>query len=103
MIPHFAIPFRFKNVSGQQVAAVNDQDSQDEIFDAVQLVAHYPRGFRLDLPTFGITDQTFVSPAVDLERIKSEITEWEPRASTKLASERLDALAERITVDVFSR
>jgi hypothetical protein len=103
-LPHFALPFRFGPVSSSagpgQAATVNEQDSVHEIAACAMAVLLCPRGFRSELPTFGITDPTFATPQVDLERIRRAIELWEPRASMLLDQSRdaMDDLVARAEV-----
>lgn len=104
LVPHFSFPFRFIQESGVTRAAVNEQNSYDEIFDAILVAASFPVGWFEDDPDFGITDQTFAMPRYNTDLLRSEIIEQEPRAS-EIISERpdlYDALTTRIAVEVFS-
>jgi phage baseplate assembly protein W len=79
--PHFSLPFRFEIDSfGVAHAAVNEQDSLQDITDCVTAILSCPLGFRFDLPEFGLRDQTFGTPGADLDEIQHAITQWEPRA-----------------------
>lgn len=100
-VPHFALPFRFANPQ----AAVNEQDSLDEIADCVYAILVCPAGFRVELPTFGLVDPTFSSPGPDLDEIRETIETWEERAGLLLDSEidALDELIARVHVDVQVR
>lgn len=75
-VPHLALPFRFTT----PYAAICEQDSLDEIADCVLAILSCPVGFRVELPDFGITDQTF-STIVDTDELLEAIEAWEPRAS----------------------
>jgi phage baseplate assembly protein W len=77
-VPHFALPFRFSNPQ----AASNEQDSLEEIADAVLAILVTQVGFRVELPGFGIDDPTFAMGHVDLEQLRAAAESWEPRAST---------------------
>jgi phage baseplate assembly protein W len=90
-IPHFALPFRFATPQ----AAVSEQDSLDEIADCVFAVLACPVGFRVELPPFGLPDQTFSMPGPDLVDVRAAIETWEPRAAA-LLDERQDALDELV-------
>jgi phage baseplate assembly protein W len=100
-VPHFALPFRFSSPA----AAVTEQDSLDEIANAVYAILVCPVGFRVESPLFGVPDQTFAMPAPDLDEIRNAIETWEPRAAA-LLSERpdvIDALIARVEVLVQVR
>jgi hypothetical protein len=74
--PHFRIPFRF---DGFGVLLTNEQGTLDEIATNVEIIIRYERGSFEPLPTFGITYPEF-SEKINIEKMKSEILEWEPRA-----------------------
>jgi hypothetical protein len=99
-VPHFSLPFRFSNPQ----AAVSEQDSLDEIADCVLAVLVCPYGFRVELPTFGLTDPTF-STSPDLDEIRDVIGQWEPRASALVDSypDLVDELIAHVEVDVQVR
>jgi phage baseplate assembly protein W len=98
-VPHFSLPFRFATPQ----AAVNEQDSLEEIADCVLAILLCPTGFRVELPTFGIADPTFATPRVDTETLRVSIETWEPRAGVVL-DERPDALDQLIdNVEVLLR
>ena len=104
-VPHFALPFRFVYERGQVVAAVNEQDSPEEIFDSVHAIVRYPRGFRDDLLDFGITEQVFAEARVDIDKVQAEILEWEPRAREEIthdpASHYME-LFDRVRINVWT-
>jgi phage baseplate assembly protein W len=99
-LPHFSLPFRF----APSQAAVNEQDSIDEIADCVLAILMCPLGFRVELPTFGLADPTFTGP-VDTTAIQRTIDQWEPRAHFALSArpDRLDELITRAQVTVQVR
>ena len=89
-VPHFSLPFRFASPN----AAVTEQDSLDEIADAVYAILVCPLGFRVESPLFGLPDQTFAM-GVELDVIRDAIETWEPRA-VALLDERPDLLDELV-------
>lgn len=95
--PHFARPFRI--VHG--AAVVNEQDSLEEIEDCCVTILRTQIGTRLDIPTFGINDQT-LNERVNIEAIKAALNKWEPRSEYDITSnpDALDALIKRVTVNV---
>jgi phage baseplate assembly protein W len=101
-VPHFSLPFRFGFVgTNLRQAAVNEQDSIDEIADCVQAILLCPLGFRLEVPSFGIPDPTFRS-GVDIDEMRTIIRTWEPRASVLMsaAPDRFDELLQHVETDV---
>jgi hypothetical protein len=100
-VPHFSLPFRF---AGSQ-AAVNEQDSLDEIADCVYAILICPAGFRIELPAFGLPDPTFSMPAPDLDEIRDVVATWDDRAGVLLEQhpDALDELISRVGVSVQVR
>ena len=100
-VPHFSLPFRFANPQ----AAVNEQDSIDEVADACLAILSCPVGYRVELPSFGLDDPTFSTPAPDLDAIREALDQWEPRAAATLSEypDLLDALVSHVEVDVQVR
>lgn len=101
--PHFAHPFRFETEPGHGVVAVvEEQHSEPEIKDCVLRVVSYRRGFRDELPEFGITDPTFKQQPIDSERVAAELAEWETRAELDVAAEidSLDSFVANVRVGV---
>lgn len=78
VVPHFSLPFRI--VAG--TAAVTEQDTLEEIADCVEAIIRTPAGTRLELPEFGIPDQSFSLNGADPAPIVTAVQQWEPRAVT---------------------
>jgi hypothetical protein len=100
-VPHFDLPFRFSTPQ----AAVVEQDSIEEIAGCVLALLLCEQGFRVELPEYGLLDPTFSSPRVDVEAIRAQVLEWEPRASVILDAEpaRFDELVSLVSVQVQVR
>ena len=99
-IPHFSVPFRFAH--GR--ASVNEQDSVDEIASCVFTVMACPKGFRSELPEFGIPDPVFKQQPLDLAELAAAVELWEPRAETLLTdAKNADELIAQIDVLVNVR
>lgn len=79
LIPHISIPLKFIG-GGAGGIDVNEQDTLDDIYDCVQAIIRCPEGWRPELPTFGITDQTFSQSEIDLSLIGDKVATWEPRS-----------------------
>jgi len=94
-VPHFDLPLRFD--PGQSRMAEVEQESVEEILACVLAVMLCERGFRVDVPEFGIDDPTF-DPVVDTDLLRSQIELWEPRAQLALGQRRdeLDQLIARV-------
>jgi phage baseplate assembly protein W len=99
-VPHFAYPFRF-DAAG---AVTTEQDSGDEIMDCARVVLLCPRGYRAELPDFGIPDQTFRNEP-DVQAIESALAEWEPRAIAHVTANRdaTDELVSNVTARLSPR
>jgi phage baseplate assembly protein W len=100
--PHFQIPFNF-GANGH--ATCVEQDSEDDIFQCIQSVVKTPRGFRLELPGFGIDDPVFKEGGPDTADIASAIATWEPRANAVVdltQDENVDQLAWDVLVSMES-
>lgn len=85
-IPHFAYPFQFT----EDGMAVVEQDSLEEVFACVQMVAACPIGACPELPTFGIPDIAFSQAPVDAQSLADAIQQWEPRAAESAVSQLVD-------------
>jgi phage baseplate assembly protein W len=80
-VPHFAVPFQFQfGADGFLHAAVNEQDSIEDITACVEAIVRTPLGYREELPDFGIRDQTFTEGMISGDDIIVAIAQWEPRA-----------------------
>jgi hypothetical protein len=82
--PHFGHPFRFETKpNGDVSAAVDEQHSDEEIVGCVMRIVSYERGYRDELPAFGVSDPTFEQAPIESEKLVSEIEEWEDRPALK--------------------
>lgn len=81
--PHFDLPFRF-GATGSAVCV--EQDSTENIENAVEAVFRTTIGQRLELPEFGVPDQAFTENGPDLNAYAAALDKWEPRASALLTS-----------------
>ena len=80
-IPHLKLPMK---VFGGRYVTV-EQDTTDEIMQCVKAVVSTVRGQREELPDFGLDiDLTFATQDIDLNRLESALSTWEPRASATL-------------------
>lgn len=100
-LPHFSLPFTV--ASGQ--AVVVEQDTTDDVVACVVAILLCPRGYRTELPGFGLDDPTFTEARPDIDAITRAITEWEPRADTVLATEPddFDALVHYVSIYLGTR
>jgi phage baseplate assembly protein W len=94
-VPHFSLPFRFKDSADGVHAVVNDQDTYEEIQDCVSAIVRYDRGSRPEAPQFGITPQEFSIP-VNTQQVLEQVQENEPRVQLLVTSQ-LDAIDQMIT------
>jgi phage baseplate assembly protein W len=82
--PHLDFPLRFDG--GQPVYV--EQGSDDDILACVHCIVTTPRGSLPDAPTFGITPPEFAEVhLVDMDRLREEIIEWEPRADLLMSQQ----------------
>lgn len=101
--PHFAIPFKIGTIGhGDPTALVTEQDSEEEIFDCVEVILRYETGYRIEKPEFGTPDQTFAEPTPDTTRVFEAIDRWEPRAEPiiEVNLDEFDALISRVKVAI---
>lgn len=70
-LPHIAWPY--------QLGATVDQDSDAERLAAAAVIVCTPRGYRDDLPDFGVTQPVFEQTPLDLERLAGELAASDPR------------------------
>lgn len=96
-IPHFALPFQIANGA----AAVNEQDSTDDIEACVLAIASFPIGSRIERPDFGVPDQTFRQGGVDAGGLAAAIRRWEPRADATVVVDNSD-LVHRVSSAIVS-
>lgn len=80
-IPHFSFPF---TIDGS--ALVVEQDDLEEIEQNVKVLVLTELGERIEVPAFGIPDQTFQNE-VDTELIVEAAQEWDSRARVFVSSE----------------
>lgn len=97
-VPHFSLPLRL--VAGQ--AVVVEQDSAEEVSDCVQAVLRYRRGYRLELPEFGLPDQAFLEGGPRASDVTDAVRRWAPRANA-LTTAQLDDLVATVTVEIRQR
>lgn len=90
-VPHFEFPLRM-GPGGR--LSVLEQDTPDEIAQAVLVLLSTIEGERIELPEYGIEDPLFTID-LDLNMIRQAIEEWEPRASAIL-EEQHDSLDDMI-------
>lgn len=101
-IPHFSSAFALTAAG----AAVDEQDSVAELEGCARNIAVCPRGFRADLPDFGIDDPTFTA-AVDTAAIEQAIERWDPRVVAEVtdspAAPGLDPSQRSVTIAIGVR
>lgn len=102
--PHIALPLRL-NAGGTRVVCV-EQDSEDEIFDCVEVLIRTPHGSRIDLPDYGLRDQEFTMGGAKKEEIYAAVEQWEGDRALIAIEEspsRLDSLVSNVRVGVTGR
>lgn len=81
MIPHLALPFV---IGHDGTAAVVVQDSIEDVVQSVQVLLGTVPGQRIELPAYGVPDQTFTDRP-DPAPIMAALEQWEPRAAVALS------------------
>ena len=74
-IPHFALPLR---LDGAGHFAVLEQDTVEEIAQAVAVCITTPVGSRVEVPDYGVARYDF--QGIDPGSLVASVAEWEPRA-----------------------
>jgi phage baseplate assembly protein W len=102
--PHFCYPFQFGSGTDKH-ALVNQQDSEDDIMACVIAIIKTQRGWRDDLPDFGVPPQVFAEQPLRVEDVRSALNEWEDRAAYKVTTEPdfVAWLTARLKIEVQSR
>lgn len=96
-VPHLAIPLRY--IGGKPV--VNEQDSIDDIHNCVEAIIRYPKEFLEHDPDFGVTPLEFEETNIELDNIRREVLEHEPRADNNVVrKESMDEFALNFAVRV---
>jgi hypothetical protein len=84
-VPHFALPFKFvPDGHGNVTAAVNEQDTLEDVTACVTAIVKTPLGYREELPNFGLRDMTFSEGGVNGDEVQVAIQQWEPRADVMI-------------------
>jgi len=86
--PHFDLPFRFEpdRARAGRPVAVQEQDEPLDVLNCVHAVLAYPKGFRPDLPDFGV-DELLFQTNPDIHNLLDQVATWEPRADIEVLSE----------------
>lgn len=92
-LPHFSLPLRLDGSS----FAVVEQNSQEEIMQAVEAILRTEPGFRDELPEFGLPDPTFRQGGVSENDVREAIVRWEPRVLAEVESD-LDELVNLVNI-----
>lgn len=99
--PKLSFPFRLQ-ASGLR-AVVVEQDSDDEIFDCLEVLLSTEKGSREEAPAYGIEDQSFLEGGANQDQILTAIAKWEPRAERTLEADQIIAFIQRVRVRVMAR
>ena len=95
--PHFAFPFR-RGLNGHVV--VNEQDSDDDVIDCVEVLLRTNIGERLEEPDYGVIDQTFRMGGADVVYLRGVIAEWEERADIRFDQDEMEDIIDRIRLRI---
>jgi phage baseplate assembly protein W len=99
LVPKLAFPFEVK--TGRTEAAYHEQDSDEEVFDCVEVLLSTEIGEREEVPDYGVPDYVFREGGVDLEDLHAVIERWEPRALVVISEEEFKDHVDRIRVAVI--
>jgi len=83
-VPHYRFPVAFNTATG--VGAV-EQDTLDEVFSNVQMIAACPQGACPELPNFGVPSLAFGQAPLDPSPLVAAIQQQEPRATEQAVSQ----------------
>lgn len=85
--PHWNFPVTFNTTGG---VGVVEQDTLDEVFANVKMIAVCPQGACPELPAMGVPSVAFTSAPPDPAPITQAIELQEPRATQQVISQVLD-------------
>jgi len=95
---HFALPFKFGSNGHAEVV---EQDSPEDVANCADAVLSTPRGFRLEIPDFGIRNPVLTENGPNINELMAALEEWEPRAAYTLTEQQLeDILSKYVNVGV---
>lgn len=97
-VPKLSFPFRLSE-SGRSVMVV-EQNSDDEILDCVEVLLSTERGERLEVPDYGVPDQSFLQGGVDVNDLVGAVARWEPRATVMIQQTEFRDLLQRLRIAV---
>ncbi|HXI18848.1 MAG TPA: GPW/gp25 family protein [Chloroflexota bacterium] len=82
----FALPFRF---AGGRAVTV-PRDSRADVDGCLEALLRTELGQRLELPEYGVPDQTFRTNGPDAQPIRDAIERWEDRATVRVEADASD-------------
>jgi len=98
-LPHFDAVFTFDSKGH---ALVVQQGTVEEVSACINNIASCPKGFRTDLPDFGIDDPTFKPLPVNTSVLGAALTKYEPRARLAIEAHAADpSQPQNQTVNIF--
>lgn len=102
--PHFRYPFKFGSGVDKH-ALVNEQNSEEDVMACVYAIIKTQRGWRDDLPDFGIVPQIFSEQPLKIEHIHAALDQWEERAAYLITTDNYfrERLAAVLRIEVQSR
>lgn len=100
--PHISFPFRL-NALGTSAVAV-EQDGEAEVNDCVWVLLSTPLGTRIEVPDYGLPDQTFREGGASLPELISILARWEDRYPIEVSREKeLTDLVDRVRIETKGR
>lgn len=95
--PHFQVPFVFREGSALCV----EQNSDADIMQCANAIARTPRGYRLELPEFGVQNPILEENGPSLQELHHALDLFEPRARYLLSKKQFeDILSSLVTIGV---
>jgi phage baseplate assembly protein W len=98
--PHLKVPFKW-GANGH--AEVVEQNSPEDVIQCVYAILNTPRGFRLEIPDFGVRKGVLEENGPNLTQLEAALLEWEPRASYSLTDQQLEDILSRYVNVVVER
>lgn len=104
-IPHFDLPFRITTASGKTKIVEVEQDSYEDVAVCLQAALRTEKGFRPEMPTFGVTDLVFQEVPVDTATLRAELEVHESRMVLALSErpDTIDSLVDTILIETSSK
>lgn len=97
IVPTLAFPFQLNGRA--DAALVVEQNSDEDVADALQVLLSTDRGERIELPDYGLPDQAFLQGGTDLTQIQATIDLWEERARIVLTAGVIQDMIQKASIE----